>query len=79
MRVDVRVVAATNQDLAQLASERRFRADLFYRINVIPIFLPPLRERPDDIPEFCRAFRSKIRSLSQQTHRHNARVSDGIP
>ncbi len=56
MRVDVRVVAATNQDLAQLASERRFRADLFYRINVIPIFLPPLRERPDDIPELVEHF-----------------------
>ena len=49
VRVNVRVVAATNQDLGQLVSKKLFRADLFYRLNVIPIFLPPLRERLQDI------------------------------
>ena len=48
--VDVRVIAATNQDLEDLVLQRAFRADLFYRLNVIPIRVPPLRERADDIP-----------------------------
>ena len=48
--VDVRVIAATNQNLEEMVQQRAFRADLFYRLNVFPIRVPPLRERPDDIP-----------------------------
>lgn len=60
VRVNVRVIAATNQDLGQLVSAKQFRADLYYRLNVIPIHAPPLRERADDIPELVRHFVGKF-------------------
>lgn len=60
VRVNVRVVAATNQDLEQLVSKKLFRADLFYRLNVIPICLPPLRERVQDIPLLTEFFVAKF-------------------
>jgi formate hydrogenlyase transcriptional activator len=58
-RVDVRVIAATNQDLATRVSEKQFRMDLYYRLNVFPISLPPLRRRPEDIPALVAHFVSK--------------------
>ena len=56
IHVNVRVIAATNQPLRELVEEGRFRADLFYRLNVLRIYLPPLRERPEDIPILVRRF-----------------------
>ncbi len=67
MQADIRVIAATNQDLAKAVADGRFREDLFYRINVIPIALPPLRERREDIPLLADHFLAKY---SEQMGKH---------
>jgi len=62
-KVDVRLVAATNRDLEQMMENREFRSDLYYRLNVFPIRIPPLRERPEDIPLLVRYFTQKYGRL----------------
>ena len=59
VKVDIRLVTATNRDLSQMIASRQFREDLFYRLNVFPITLPPLRERREDIPLLARYFAQK--------------------
>ena len=72
MRVDVRIIAATNQDLWKMVQERKFRADLFYRLNVFLITLPPLRDRMDDIPRLAEHF---VRKFAKQ----QGKMIDCIP
>jgi transcriptional regulator with PAS, ATPase and Fis domain len=66
VHVDVRIITATNRDLRRLVREQRFREDLFYRINVVPIAVPPLRDRKGDIPLLAETFFRRIRLKSEK-------------
>jgi transcriptional regulator with PAS, ATPase and Fis domain len=72
--VDFRVVAATHQSLELLINEQRFRTDLYFRLNVLPLYLPPLRERRDDIPELVARF---VRQLNDRYRRRVVGVTEG--
>src|SRR6188472_1661042 len=74
-KIDVRVIAATNRDLRQMVADGRFQEDLFYRLNVIPIQMPPLRERRDDIPALVEHF---VRKHAQRTGRPIERIEEGV-
>jgi len=73
--VNVRVIAATNQDLEAMVEERKFRADLYYRLNIFPIALPPLREREDDIPLLVAHF---VRKFSQRVGKSIDCIPDDV-
>jgi formate hydrogenlyase transcriptional activator len=75
LSVDVRIIAATNAHLERLVSEKRFRADLYYRLNVFPIALPPLRDRAGDIPELVANF---IDKYARQMHKTIERIPPDV-
>jgi transcriptional regulator with PAS, ATPase and Fis domain len=75
INADVRIIAATNQDLEMLVAEKRFREDLFYRINVIPIHLPPLRERGLDIAILANHF---LKTFSHSKKRNVHRIAPDV-
>jgi transcriptional regulator with PAS, ATPase and Fis domain len=68
--VDVRVIATTNRNLEAAVDEGKFRQDLFYRLNVVPIEIPPLRNRLEDVPELCRHFLHQIAKREKSAFRH---------
>jgi transcriptional regulator with PAS, ATPase and Fis domain len=77
IKVDVRIVAATNADLLKMVKEGTFREDLYYRLNVIAVHLTPLRERPDDIPPLVQTFLAKF-SNREITKSQDRQISDPI-
>jgi formate hydrogenlyase transcriptional activator len=79
IRTDVRLVAATNRDLGKMVEQGQFRADLYYRLNVFPIHIPPLRERRDDIPILIRYFVDKYaKAMNRKIDRIPESVMDAL-
>src|SRR5918994_6309100 len=75
LKVNVRIIAATNRNLEELVAEGRFRLDLYYRLNVFPIQLPPLKERKEDIPLLALHF---IKKYSNLTGKNIEGISDSV-
>jgi transcriptional regulator with GAF, ATPase, and Fis domain len=74
-KIDVRIIAATNRDLRQMVADGKFQEDLFYRLNVIPIEIPPLRERRDDIPALVEHF---VKKHAQRTGRRFDKLDEAV-
>jgi hypothetical protein len=78
-RVNVRLVAATNRDLANMVSRKQFRSDPYYRLNVFPIAVPPLRDRPEDIPFLVAHFvKTFAEQMAKQIHEVPAQVMEAL-
>lgn len=75
VKSDVRIIAATNADLKELAAQGKFRKDLYYRLNVFPIVIPPLRQRPEDIPHMLEVF---LKKLNQQYGKNIQKIQNDV-
>src|SRR6202040_1601794 len=75
VEIDVQVITATNKDLEKMVEEGTFREDLYYRLNVIPIHIPPLRERPEDIPLLSLHF---LQTFNEKYERNNQLSQDAL-